>query len=95
VFAWSGFRVLRDGKATVLPRVRRVVLVKEKYIALAVRVPPFPRFRRRCSKTNLFPFVSQMLRLIELEKCVVEGGGAIGVAALLQNLVPELKVSRM
>jgi threonine dehydratase len=33
-----------------------------------------------------------MLRLIELEKCVVEGGGAIGVAALLQNLVPELKV---
>ena len=33
-----------------------------------------------------------MLRLIELEKNVVEGGGAVGVAALLQGLLPELKV---
>jgi threonine dehydratase len=33
-----------------------------------------------------------MLRLIELEKTVVEGGGATGLAALLQNELPELKV---
>lgn len=32
-----------------------------------------------------------MLRLLELEKNVVEGGGATGVAALLQGLLPELK----
>ena len=29
--------------------------------------------------------LQQMLRLIELEKSVVEGGGAVGVAALLQE----------
>lgn len=32
-----------------------------------------------------------MLRLIEMEKCVVEGGGAVGLAAMLQGLLPELK----
>jgi len=32
-----------------------------------------------------------ILRLIEMEKAVVEGGGASGVAAVLANLVPELK----
>lgn len=32
-----------------------------------------------------------MLRLIEMEKCVVEGGGATGLAAMLQGLLPELK----
>eukprot|EP01138_Halocafeteria_seosinensis_P015092 gb/GECG01015405.1/.p1 GENE.gb/GECG01015405.1/~~gb/GECG01015405.1/.p1 ORF type:complete len:507 (+),score=53.62 gb/GECG01015405.1/:1-1521(+) len=31
-----------------------------------------------------------MLRLLELEKNVVEGGGATGLAALLQGLLPEL-----
>ena len=37
--------------------------------------------------------LQQMLRLIELEKSVVEGGGAVGVAALLQEgLLPELRV---
>lgn len=37
--------------------------------------------------------MQQMLRLIELEKSVVEGGGAVGVAALLQEgLLPELRV---
>ena len=44
----------------------KVVLVKERYIALA------------------------MLRLVEMEKSVVEGGGAIGLAALLQGALPEL-----
>merc|ERR1719461_2381917 len=32
-----------------------------------------------------------ILRLVEMEKAVVEGGGASGVAAVLANLVPELK----
>ena len=32
-----------------------------------------------------------ILRLIEMEKAVVEGGGAAGVAAILAGLVPELK----
>jgi len=32
-----------------------------------------------------------ILRLIELEKSVVEGAGAVGLAAVLQNLVPELE----
>lgn len=30
-----------------------------------------------------------ILRLIEMEKAVVEGAGAIGLAAVLGNLVPE------
>jgi hypothetical protein len=41
----------------------------------------------------LHSFLRQMLRLIELEKNVVEGGGATGVAALLEDLLPELKVA--
>ena len=32
-----------------------------------------------------------ILRLVEMEKAVVEGGGASGVAAVLQGKVPELK----
>ena len=32
-----------------------------------------------------------ILRLIELEKCVVEGAGATGLAAILANAIPELK----
>ncbi len=32
-----------------------------------------------------------ILRLLELEKAVVEGAGAIGFAAILQGLLPELK----
>ena len=32
-----------------------------------------------------------ILRLVEMEKAVVEGGGAVGVAALLAGLLPELK----
>jgi threonine dehydratase len=47
--------------------VDKVVLVKEKSIALA------------------------MLRLVEMEKAVVEGGGATGLAAMLQGLLPELE----
>ena len=31
-----------------------------------------------------------ILRLIEQEKAVVEGAGAIGLAAIMQNLFPEL-----
>jgi len=30
-----------------------------------------------------------ILRLIEIEKAVVEGAGAVGLAAVLGNLVPE------
>merc|ERR1712227_408860 len=36
-----------------------------------------------------------ILRLIELEKAVVEGGGAIGLAALLAGMLPELKGKRV
>ena len=32
-----------------------------------------------------------ILRLLEMEKAVVEGAGACGFAAVLQGLVPELK----
>jgi len=32
-----------------------------------------------------------ILRLVEMEKAVVEGAGAIGLAAILANLAPELK----
>ena len=32
-----------------------------------------------------------ILRLVELEKAVVEGAGATGLAAVLAGLVPELK----
>ena len=32
-----------------------------------------------------------ILRLLELEKAVVEGAGATGFAAVLQGLLPELK----
>ena len=31
-----------------------------------------------------------ILRLVEMEKAVVEGGGASGVAAILAGLLPEL-----
>jgi threonine dehydratase len=36
-----------------------------------------------------------VLRLIEQEKAVVEGAGAIPVAAMLAGLFPELKVSQL
>ena len=35
-----------------------------------------------------------MLRLVEEEKCVVEGAGATGVAAALAGLLPELEGKR-
>ena len=35
-----------------------------------------------------------VLRLVEEEKCVVEGAGAVGVAALIAGMVPELKGKR-
>ncbi len=35
-----------------------------------------------------------VLRLIEEEKCVVEGAGATGVAAALSGLLPELEGKR-
>jgi threonine dehydratase len=36
-----------------------------------------------------------ILRLLELEKAVVEGAGATGLAAVLQGLLPELKGKRV
>ena len=53
--------------ATAAPLLDKVVVVKEKDVALAV------------------------LRLIEVEKAVVEGAGASGLAAILAGLLPELK----
>ena len=35
-----------------------------------------------------------VLRLVEEEKCVVEGAGAVGLAALIAGMVPELKGKR-
>ena len=32
-----------------------------------------------------------ILRLVELEKAVVEGAGSVGLAALIENSLPELK----
>ena len=32
-----------------------------------------------------------ILRLVEMEKAVVEGGGAAGVAACISGLLPELR----
>ena len=37
------------------------------------------------------PIATAILRLVEVEKAVVEGGGAIGLAAIIQGLLPELK----
>lgn len=36
-----------------------------------------------------------MLRLVEMEKAVVEGGGAVGLAAMLQGALPELAGKRV
>lgn len=50
-----------------------------------------------CALPSLFCYFSEehialaILRLIEMEKAVVEGAGAIGLAAILANQVPELK----
>jgi len=35
-----------------------------------------------------------ILRLVEMEKAIVEGAGAIGLAAVLGDYVPELKGKR-
>ena len=35
-----------------------------------------------------------VLRLVEEEKCVVEGAGAVELAALIAGIVPELKGKR-
>ena len=35
-----------------------------------------------------------LLRLVEIEKAVVEGAGATGLAAILQDLLPDLKGKR-
>ena len=32
-----------------------------------------------------------ILRLIEVEKSVIEGAGAVGLAAVIEGLLPELK----
>lgn len=60
-------RVGTNAFALCQKHVDKVVLVKERFIALA------------------------MLRLVEMEKAVVEGGGATGLAAMLQGLLPELE----
>lgn len=36
-----------------------------------------------------------ILRLVEIDKCVVEGAGASGLAALLCGKLPELKGKRL
>ena len=36
-----------------------------------------------------------ILRLVELEKSVVEGAGATGLAAVLAGLIPELKGKKL
>ena len=51
-------------------------------------------------KFQPFSFLSEnyiaiaVLRLVEEEKCVVEGAGATGIAAALAGLLPELKGKR-
>jgi threonine dehydratase len=45
--------------------------------------------------TALNEFKMFVHRLVEVEKAVVEGAGACGLAALLAGLLPELKGSSM
>ena len=39
----------------------------------------------------MFQIAIAILRLLEKEKAVTEGGGAAGVAAIIANVLPELK----
>jgi threonine dehydratase len=64
-------RVGTNAFALCAQHVDSVVLVKERFIALA------------------------MLRLVEMEKAVVEGGGAVGLAAMLQGALPQLAGRRV
>ncbi|KDR16615.1 uncharacterized protein LOC110832432 isoform X2 [Zootermopsis nevadensis] len=57
--------------ATAAPLIDKMVVVEEKWIAIAI------------------------LRLVELEKCVVEGAGAAGLAAILAGHLDELKGKRV
>ena len=43
-----------------------------------------------CTSSEEYVALS-ILRLVELEKAVVEGAGATGLAAVLQGLLPELE----
>lgn len=45
----------------------------------------------RCSEQAI---ALAILRLVEQEKAVVEGAGAVGMAAILDNKLPELKGKR-
>ena len=47
------------------------------------------RFKRRI--TFSIQIAVAILRLLEKEKAVTEGGGAAGVAAIIANALPELK----
>jgi threonine dehydratase len=49
----------------------------------------------RVTKVEERSLALAMLRLAELEKCVIEGAGAAGVAALLEGSLPELKGKRV
>jgi threonine dehydratase len=49
------------------------------------------RFLDRMLLVDERPIALAVLRLLELEKSLVEGAGAAGVAACLEGLVPELK----
>lgn len=45
----------------------------------------------KCVSVNEEVIAIAILRLVELEKAIVEGAGAVGFAAVLQGLLPELK----
>lgn len=45
----------------------------------------------KCVQVKEESIALAILRLVELEKAVVEGAGSVGLAALIENLLPELK----
>ena len=64
----------------------------EKFHTMQNRLVPIIKRRirqlhRSCCREELIALA--ILRLIEMEKAVVEGAGAVGLAAVLGNLVPE------
>lgn len=51
--------------------------------------------RNKWGKNEIEANVKDFYRLVEIEKAVVEGAGACGLAAILAGLLPELKGKRV
>ncbi len=71
-------------------RVRKWMLLPQARRLLSFPVRAAPLIDKMVAVSEEWIAIS-ILRLVEMEKAVVEGGGAVGVAALLAGLLPELK----